>query len=109
MGFDDFDVEFRLEDFCRIAGESKKRVHADAEVRRENDRDRFRSFFNHAVLLCRMTRGANDQWPSMLQGRSANPFDDIGVTEIDCDIAILHCRSDWIPQITLRHDRDAWV
>jgi hypothetical protein len=56
-----------------------------------------------------MTRGANDQWSSMLQGRAANPIDDIGVTEIDCDIAILHCRFDWITQVTLRHDLDACV
>ena len=109
MGLNNFQIEFWSEDFGRFARQRKQRVHADAEVGGENNRQGFASLFNYAALPRRMTGRADDQWPSMLQCRAANPIDDIGVTEIDCDIAILHGRFDRVTQVTLRHDLDAWV
>ena len=61
MRLDDFEVETIAEHFRRFACQPEERVHADAEIRRQQNGDRFCCLLDNARLLGRLTGRANDQ------------------------------------------------
>ena len=75
MHLDNFKIETGTEHLCRFPGQPEERIHADAEIRRGNNRQRFCCSSSNVTLLIGMARGAGHQ---RLPGAKARPANRIG-------------------------------
>ena len=94
MGLGNFGVKFWTKDSSGRARQREKRVHADAEIRSENDRDRTRRIFNHFTLFGGMAGRADDERDGIFHRHRAKIIRHIRMTDIDRDINPIHLRFD---------------
>ena len=102
--FHHFEVEVRPEDFRRFAGEPEEGVHADAEVGREDNRDRFRGFVNCSNLGVGVAGGANDEPFPGLHTSVGDAFGEGVVAEVDDGVAAGQGGEEIIAVVDLRRD-----
>ena len=89
MGLDDLDIHFVAQHPCRSIQKLQAKIHADAEVGSEDDRDILRRFGQQQLLVGAEAGGADDHRPArlaalldVLQGYG-------GMGEVDQDVELL--------------------
>ena len=90
MRFDNLTTKIRSEQFGSFSRQPEKHINSHAEIRCENHRHRVCCFFNNGPLFLRMTSRSDDERLTVVQRGAADFIDCVGVTEIDCQIAIFH-------------------
>src|SRR5205085_4081685 len=87
MRLHDFKIKIFSEKFGRFPGQPEKRVYAHAEIRRQNNRQRFRCVFKQRALCVRMPGRAAHQWFACAKTGPANRIGRADVAEIHDHIA----------------------
>src|SRR4029450_4748219 len=86
MRLNNFNIEFRAKRLGSVTCQGEKRVHACAEVRRENNRNGPGGSVNSGALFRGMSRCSDNERSLILQGSAANLISCIRMTKIDHDI-----------------------